>query len=256
MDDDSFKLFLLQALSDTTIAEKLQEIFRPVFTSIVEYQTTKTIQALKDEIKIRDDIIAGQQKEISSLHDKCDDMEQWTRRGSMRVQGLREDGPGTLEDKLLKLFNEDLSIEPPVDLEEIEVTHRLPRGKMAAVQEPRSSQAADNRSAASDGNASNRDKNRPQSVIIKFLSRRTKTRVMDKDIKKNLKDLNKPDYPFPVFFQDDLTARRAKLAYEARQLKRSGVICDTWISNCKIIVKDNHGRIHAITSPNELTKVK
>ena len=187
MDDDTFKLFLLQALSDTTIAEKLQEIFRPVSTSIVEYKTTKTIQALKDEIKVRDDIIVGQQKEINSLHDKCDDMEQWTRRGSMRVQGLREDGPGTLEDKLLKLFNEDLSIEPRVDLEEIEVTHRLPRGKMAAVQEPRSSQAADNTSAASDGNTSNRDKNRPQSVIFKFLSRRTKSRVMEKTLKRTSK---------------------------------------------------------------------
>ena len=58
MDDDTFELFLIQALNDTTIAGKLPEIFRLVFTSIAETQTT--IQALKDEIKVRDDIIASQ----------------------------------------------------------------------------------------------------------------------------------------------------------------------------------------------------
>ena len=68
--------------------------------------------------------------------------------------------------------------------------------------------------------------------------------------------MDKCDYPFTAFFQDDLTARRAKLAYESRQLKWSGVIGDTWISNSKIIIKDSHVWIYAITSPNELTKVK
>ena len=63
-------------------------------------------------------------------------------------------GPGILKDTLLTLFNEDLSIEPPVDIEEIEVTHHLPRGKMMAVQYPRPCQAANNNaSVASDENA-------------------------------------------------------------------------------------------------------
>ena len=55
-------------------------------------------------------------------------MEQWTRRGSMRIQGIPESTPGSLDDKLLDLFNTRLKITPPIAKEEIEVTHRLPRG--------------------------------------------------------------------------------------------------------------------------------
>ena len=70
---------------------------------------------------------------------------------------------------------------------------------------------------------------------------------MDKDVKKKLKDLDHSSYPYKVYFQDDLTARRAKLAFEARQLKRSGAISDTWIANSKIIIKDNYNHISSIT---------
>ena len=189
-------------------------------------------------------------------------MEQWTRRGSMRIQGLREDGPGTLEDKILTLFNDDLKIQPPVILEEIEVTHRLPRSQAAAAQEPPQASRADGDSdvmneptPAADA-TSHQTSSRPQTVILKFLSRRTKSRVMDKDVKKKLKDLDHSSYPYKVYFQDDLTARRAKLAFEARQLKRSGAISDTWIANSKIIIKDNYNHIRSITAPSGLTRYK
>ena len=79
---------------------------------------------------------------------------------------------------------------------------------------------------------------------------------MVKDVKKKLKDLNPTSYPYPVYFQDDLTARRAKLAYEARQLRQLGAISDTWIAHSKVIIKDNYNRIHSVTSPRELTKLK
>ena len=112
----------------------------------------------------------------------------------MRIQGLREDGPNTLQDKILTLFNGDLKFQPPVMLEEFEVTHRLPRSQAAAAQEP--AQASTHNGRA-DGDSdvmneptpaadatSHQTSSRPQTVILKFLSRRTKSRVMDKDVKK------------------------------------------------------------------------
>ena len=103
----------------------------------------------------------------------CYNMERWTRRGSMRIQGLREDGTGTLEDKLLKLFNDDLKIQPPIMLEEVEVTHRLPRRRpAAAVHEPASESAGD-READGDANepippvdASSRQSPQPPLTVI------------------------------------------------------------------------------------------
>ena len=255
MDDNTFKLFLQQALNDSVVVAKFQDIFKSFFSNIADTIAAKTIEALKTENQKKDVIIATQQREIHDLQDKIDDMDQWTRRGSMRIQGLREDGAGTLQDKLLKLFNNDLKIQPPIMLEEVEVTHRLPRRRpAAAVHEPASKSAGDREA---DGDASSRQSPQPpQTVILKFLSRRTKSRVMVKDVRKKLKDLDPTSYPYPVYFQDDLTARRAKLAYEARQLRQLGAISDTWIAHSKVIIKDNYNRIHSVTSPRELTKLK
>ncbi|KAI0221861.1 hypothetical protein LSAT2_026884, partial [Lamellibrachia satsuma] len=44
-----------------------------------------------------------------------------------------------------------------------------------------------------------------------------------------------------VFVNEDLTARRARLAYDARNLRKLGTILDTWTYNSKTLVKDcNH----------------
>ena len=195
MDDNTFKLFLQQALNDSVVVTKFQDIFKSFFSNIADTIAAKTIAALKTEIQQKDTIIATQQREIHYLQDKVDDMEQWTRRGSMRIQGLREDGPGTLEDKILTLFNDDLKIQPPVILEEIEVTHRLPRSQAAAAQEPPQASRADGDSdvmneptPAADA-TSHQTSSQPQTVILRFLSRRTKSRVMDKDVKKSSKIL-------------------------------------------------------------------
>ena len=59
----------------------------------------------------------------------------------------------------------------------------------------------------------------PRTVIINFMSCRIKSNVME--LRKKLKNLYDEIYPWPIFFQDDLTARRAKMAYQAHQLKNS-----------------------------------
>ena len=66
----------------------------------------------------------------------------------------------------------------------------------------------------------------PKQVIVKFASRRFKARVME--VKKDLKKLRNLDYP--LYFQDDLTPKRAKLAYHVRRLKRNGKLSDTWVT--------------------------
>ena len=40
------------------------------------------------------------------------------------------------------------------------------------------------------------------------------------ELRKKLKNLDDEIYHRPIFFQDDLTVRRAKMAYQARQLKK------------------------------------
>ena len=59
---------------------------------------------------------------------------------------------------------------------------------------------------------------------------------------------------FPVFIQDDLTQRRAKLVFQARVIQRNGQIKETWIYHGKVMVKDIHNRISSINSTQDLDK--
>ena len=60
--------------------------------------------------------------------------------------------------------------------------------------------------------------------------------------------------PLPVIYiSDDLTKFRANLAYRARVAKRQNKISDTWISYCKVLIKDNRSRIYHVWSLEELT---
>ena len=71
-------------------------------------------------------------------------------------------------------------------------------------------------------------------------------------LRKKLKNLDPDIYQLPVYFQDDLTARRAKMAYQARKCRNDKKILDTWVIDSKIMVKDLHNRIHQIRSPKDM----
>ena len=56
-----------------------------------------------------------------------------------------------------------------------------------------------------------------------------------------------------VFVNKDLTAARAALASETRQLKKAGKILDTWTVNGKVMVKNRRNEIAPIKSSADLT---
>ena len=51
---------------------------------------------------------------------------------------------------------------------------------------------------------------------------------------------------------DDLTKRNATLAYKAHLAKRNNEIQDTWVYDCKIMIKNMYGRISQIKSEADL----
>ena len=132
------------------------------------------MQSQKRDLEKKDVIINKLCKQVDALEAKLDDIEQWGRRGSMRIQGLPESGEGPMEDKILSLVNTGLKLQPHLQLDEIKVAQRLPRSRAALEEEHEQQQHQ------ADGD--NEDANPPQllrSVIIKFVSRRVKTRVME-----------------------------------------------------------------------------
>ena len=210
MDSDKFKIVMLESQGYEAIIWMLQGIFTPSFDRLTEAvdQLVRTNQLLRQQLQEKDAAIAQPQQRCETLENKVDDMEQWTRRGSMRIQGLPETGEGPVEDKILSLCNEELSLVPPLQLEDIELAHHLPRprGQANAMQRrqsvPQSSQSASPDADLAPPSPGEREglpasgqpdssEDPPRMVIVKFISSRTKSRVMSsrKDLKNIDRDL-------------------------------------------------------------------
>ena len=178
-------------------------------------------------------------RDIADLQIRYDDLEKQGRKGSVRVFGVPEITTGTADTKILDIINKQMKLEPPIFIEDLEVTHRL--GKPPPTPDE------------SEQHSSEKAKVRP--IIVKFTSRRVKSRVMEN--RKNLKDNPCKDAEgreYPVFIQDDLTKHRAKQAFLARQSTKDGHIIDTWIAYSKVMIKDNYGRISTISTEYGLRK--
>ena len=256
IDGNTFKIHLLESLGDDAVAKKLQKIFAPSFERITQAvnDLVKTNQALRQQLLEKEAVINHLQQKCESLEDKIDDLEQWGRRGSMRIQGLPEEGSGQVEDKILALVNDDLSLEPPLELAEIEVAHRLPLPRRTALlrsqgQGPLPQVSAADHTDTTSPASSSADRG-PRMVIVKFASRRVKSRVMG--VRKELRNLDEEKYPRPIYFQDDLTARRGNIAYQARQGKKAGKLTDTWVIDSKVMVKDRNNRIHQVRTQKDI----
>ena len=89
-------------------------------------------------------------------------------------------------------------------------------------------------------------------IIAKFTSYRARKRMMKN--RKNLKgsELN------VVFINEDLTRNRSSMLYEARLLvkQKQPKLHGAWSSDGKILIKDLSGKIHKISSTQELEPYK
>ena len=268
---EDFVASLLVALKTDAVVERFRLIFDPIFSGILDPYTrkvgdaisklTNTVEVLRKETAEKDKKITTLQRQVRELETKMDDYEQHGRRDSVRIFGLSEDSPGSTDEKVLRLCNKRMKLSPPLGLEEISVSHRV--GKLG---EP-----------AEDGTPPP-----PRPLLVKFATRRSKNRVISK--RKNLRkpraddsvgrmegsvrELSsaRPDIDDAVdgdetvstldgeniYMSDDLTKRRATLAYRARMVRRNKEIQETWVIDCKIMIKNNYGRISQISSEADL----
>ena len=90
-----------------------------------------------------------------------------------------------------------------------------------------------------------------RAIIVRFNSDRVRDCVYRGRV--NLNDYNQQHRDHPVFINDDLTARRSKLAFECRQLKEKS-ISDTWTYYGKLIVKDLSSNVSEVTCEADLRR--
>ena len=139
-DDGRFQLNLLEALENPDVAARFRSIMAPLIEPLSNavQKNTAEVASLRAQLADRDATIERLKSHVSNLETKIDDLEQHGRRGSIRVLGLPEETAGTLDEKLLSLFNNNMELDPPLVVEDIEVTHRLGRESKTA-QDPQQS---------------------------------------------------------------------------------------------------------------------
>ena len=186
------------------------------------------VAELRTIIMAKDKQILDLTTKVQDLEDKADDLEQYSRRNSLRISGIPEREGEDVWQETLRVVNSTLL--PPLTVEEIDRVHRV--GPKLP------------------------DKTRQ--ILIKLATYRTRRRVFT--ARRGIKFTQPAPGPsttlttHPVFVNDDLTKTRSHLLYECRKAKKNGKIKETWSIDGNILIRDNASRVSQIKNIRDLDK--
>ena len=231
MDEKKFTQALSKALDSDVVVKKLSSIITAQVVEIVKQMSAEMratfeesnneikslIQKHSQEIKEKNEEIKQLKNRIQLLENSSDELEQYSRRNSVRIFGLPEHETSVEEPMkvVLELFNENMKMEQsecqvmPTDIDRV---HRVG---------PKHS-----------------GKSRP--MLVKFTHYGARMKVFQ------AKRKNKPTTtgtmsttPSQIFINEDLTKTRVNLLYQARKAKKEKRIKDCWTFDGTVLIKDN-----------------
>ena len=148
---------------------------------------------------------------VTALEEKTDDLEQYSRRNTVRIRGipeaLNENTDGLVKDMAARKLDVQLSTHDVVR------SHRIGR--------------------------KNPEKETPRDIIVRFTTHNTKVDVM-----RNARKLKGTQ----LFVNEDLTKVRSTIAWEARTLKRQNKVADTWTRDGTVFVKVGENSVKSFTA--------
>ena len=116
MDPNEFIKVLIVALNDKTIQDKLQDV--------ISSDLKKEIAHLNDNLSKKDQVIKDLENKVSVLEFKYDELEQYSRRNSLRITGLSENDNEDPCETTLNLFDR-MDINPKISIEDIDRVHHV-----------------------------------------------------------------------------------------------------------------------------------
>ena len=139
------------------------------------------LKQISAQLAERDVYIAELEKKVSTLELELEELQQYSRRPNLRLQGIEDDTRGEdLERKLLAVINGEMKLDPPVERKDIERCQRL--GRVDGQQK----------------------QNQPRTTIVRFTSERVRDSVYRS--RGTLKEYNsKRGVGSKVFINEDLT---------------------------------------------------
>lgn len=222
-DDSALALRVVEVLQDPQVVAKLREVLYPQEIADKLDRLNATVSSLSGQLEAKEARIVQLEGRVAQLEEEVDSQEQYTRRANIRIQGIPECDQGeATDDKVMEVVNDLMGFTPPLQLEDIERSHRL-----GARLDKRTGQP------------------RQRAIIVRFRSERKRDEVFK--ARKWLKAHNDSSPDHKIFINEDLTARRSTLLYTCRQMKRDKSINDCWSYQGKIFVKDKKDKITVVT---------
>lgn len=210
-----FQLLIKEALNEEDNLKTMKKIMVKHTNELM-----KEVAHLRNLLMERDQKIDALTKNIEDMEIKYDELEQYSRRNSMRIEGIPETQGEDPYEVVVKLANETLNVDPPLSADDIDRTHRVGR----------------------------REEGKTRPLLVKMATYRKRQVMMSK--RTTLHSRSGPK----VFLNDDLTRRRAKLLWHARKMKSDGTINGCWSADGKILIKNQRNQIVAISTLADLGK--
>ena len=210
-------------LKEALQCEEVKDMFRDcidygrievLINTAIKTRVTKLETLLEEKCKIIDEMGTR----IQELEQSADDQEQYSRRTSIRINGIVERSGEDVTSVISNLC-QSIDCTPTINR-----AHRV--GK------PRTSEAS-----------------APRPILCQFVAYYDKANVMKNRPK--LKNVQPG-----VFISEDLTRKRAKIMYEARKLKRTGKLHDVWSFDGRIAIKDLSNKIVPIRTEADLVQFR
>ena len=138
------KLSVLEAFSEDATLEKvkscMESLLQPFRDALVHAKTE--IDTLKSEVADKGRTIQKLSADIEDLERKYDDIEQHGRKGSVRDFGIPANTRGDTDSKVLHVINEVMQLDPPISINDLEVTHRVGKPSLPSGQIDQPAKAA------------------------------------------------------------------------------------------------------------------
>ena len=212
----------------------LQETFKGQIETLVQGIVKGVLKGLNDRIDgLESNINTLQTKNeelekensslitrIAALEKIADQSEQYSRRNSLRISGLKEHTGENTDDIVVNMA---ATIGCDLQLNEIDRSHRV--GKPDAT------------------------KTRHREILVKFASYRARQKMYK--IRTSLKDNGYAG----VFLNEDLTRKRSNVLFEARKVVKADCAKGAWSADGNILIKDFTDKVHRLTSVDDLNAI-
>ena len=121
------KLSVLEAFSENTTLDKLKSCMSNILQLFKDalVKAYSEIDCLKADVADKGRINQKISVDIEELGKKYDDLEQHGRKGTVRIFGVPENIPGDTDSKVIHVLNDLMKMDPPISMEDLEVTHRV-----------------------------------------------------------------------------------------------------------------------------------